>query len=79
MNNLIKDKIRIQKEGIRSLDLKKDNIKDKMDMQKNFIKELEEQGKNSIVSKKKKIDSLSLELEGCYNRKFSYRRHLLKL
>ena len=65
MNNIIKDKIRIQKEGIRSLDLKKDNIKDKMDMQKNFIKELEEQGKNSIDSKKKKIDSLSLELEGC--------------
>ena len=65
MNNLIKDKIRIQKEGIRSLDLKKDNIKDKMDMQKNFIKELQEQGKNSIDSKKKKVDSLSLELEGC--------------
>jgi len=65
MNNIIKDKIRIQKEGIRSLDLKKNNIKDKMDMQKNFIKELEEQGKNSIDSKKKKIDSLSLELEGC--------------
>ena len=36
-----------------------------MDMQKNFIKELEEQGKNSIDSKKKKIDSLSLESEGC--------------
>ena len=65
MNNIIKDKIRIQKEGIRSLDLKKDNIKDKMDMQKNFIKELEEQGKNSIDTKKKKIDSLSLESEGC--------------
>jgi len=65
MNNLIKDKIRIQKEGIRSLDLKKDNIKDKMDMQKNFMKELEEQGKNSIDTKKKKIDSLSLESEGC--------------
>ena len=65
MNNLIKDKIRIQKEGIRSLDLKKDNIKDKMDMQKNFMKELEEQGKNSIDTKKKKIDSLSLESKGC--------------
>ena len=65
MNNLIKDKIRIQKEGIRSLDLKKDNIKDKMDMQKNFMKELEEQGKNSIDTKKKKIDSLSFESEGC--------------
>jgi DNA repair exonuclease SbcCD ATPase subunit len=65
MNNLIKEKLRVQRENLRSLDLKKDNIKDKIDMQKNFIKELEEQGKNSIDTKKKKIDSLSLESEGC--------------
>lgn len=65
MNNLIKDKIRIQREKIKSLDYKKDNIKDKITMQNNFIKELGEHGKNSIDSKKKKIDSLSLESEGC--------------
>ena len=65
MNNLIKEKLRVQRENLRSLDLKKDNIKDKIEMQKNFIKELEEQGKNSIDTKKKKIDSLSLESEGC--------------
>ena len=40
MNSLIKDKIRVKKEKIRSLDLKKDNLKDKMTMQNNFIKEL---------------------------------------
>ena len=65
MNNLIKDKIRIQKEGIRSLDLKKDNIKDKMDMQKNFMKELEEQGKNSVKSSKNKILTLMDDTENC--------------
>ena len=65
MNNLIKEKLRVQRENLRSLDLKKDNIKDKIDMQKNFIKELEEQGKSSVDSKKKKIDSLSTESEGC--------------
>ena len=65
MNNLIKDKIRIQKEGIRSLDLKKDNIKDKMDMQKNFMKELEEQGKNSVKSSKDKILTLMDDAENC--------------
>ena len=65
MNNLIKDKIRIQKEGIRSLDLKKDNIKDKMDMQKNFMKELEEQGKNSVKSSKDKILTLMNDAENC--------------
>ena len=65
MNNLIKDKIRIQKEGIRSLDLKKDNIKDKMDMQKKFMKELEEQGKNSVKSSKDKILTLMDDAENC--------------
>jgi len=65
MNNIIKDRIRIQKESIRSLDLKKDNIKDKMDMQKNFIKELEEQGKNSVNSSKDKISTLMDDTENC--------------
>ena len=65
MNNIIKDRIRIRKEGIRSLDLKKDNIKDKMDMQKNFIKELEEQGKNSVNSSKDKISTLMDDTENC--------------
>ena len=40
MNSIIKDKIRIQKEQIKSLDLKKQNLKEKEQMQKNFIEEL---------------------------------------
>ena len=63
MNNLIKDKIREKKEQSRTLDLKKDNIKDKMVMQENFIKELEEQGKNSIKEKNDKIKVLSIEVD----------------
>ena len=63
MNNLIKEKIRSQKEQVRSLDLKKDNLKDKMSMQKNFIKELEEQGKNSIEEKNDKIKVLAVEVD----------------
>ena len=63
MNNLIKDNIRTRKEKIKSLDLKKDNLKDKMSMQKNFIKELEEQGKSSIQSSKSKIVKLALEAD----------------
>ena len=62
MNNLIKDKIRLQKEKIKSLDYKKDNVKDKMTMQKNFIKELEEQEKYNINENEKKRDSLSDEI-----------------
>ena len=63
MNGLIKEKIRSQKEQTRSLDLKKDNLKDKMSMQKNFIKELEEQGKNSIELNMNKIKTLSVEVD----------------
>ena len=61
MNNLIRDKIREKKEQSRSLDLKKDNIKDKMVMQENFIKELEEQGKSTIEEKNGKIKVLTVE------------------
>jgi len=63
MNHLIKDKIRLQKEQVRSLDLKKDNLKDKMSMQKNFIKELDEQGKSSIQTNRDKIKVLSIEVD----------------
>ena len=54
MNNLIKDKIRIQKEKIRSLELKKETLKDKIEMQETFIKEIEDQGRNNIEANKDK-------------------------
>ena len=63
MNSLIKENIRTRKEKIKSLDLKKDNLKDKMSMQKNFIKELEEQGKSSIETNQQKIKTLSIEVD----------------
>ena len=62
MNSLIKEKIRTEKEKIRSLDLKRDNIKDKISMQENFIKELEEQGKTNIAENAKKRDKLGDEV-----------------
>ena len=62
MNTLIKEKIRTEKEKIRSLDLKRDNVKDKISMQENFIKELEVQGKDNIVENQKKKDSLGDEI-----------------
>ena len=63
MNNLIKDQIREKREKVRSLDLKKDNLKDKMTMQKNFIKELENRGKNNITTNKEKINLLISETD----------------
>jgi DNA repair exonuclease SbcCD ATPase subunit len=63
MNNLIKDKIRQQKEQIKSLDLKKESLKDKVLMQKNFIEQLESRGKDNINSNKKKITNLIGEVD----------------
>jgi DNA repair exonuclease SbcCD ATPase subunit len=62
MNNLIKDKIRVQKDQIKSLELKKENVKEKIDMQKNFIEELENRGNANINANKEKISKLDTEV-----------------
>jgi DNA repair exonuclease SbcCD ATPase subunit len=48
MNSLIKDKMRGLRDEIRTLELKKDSLNDKVKMQTEFITELEQQGKNRI-------------------------------
>ena len=62
MNNLLKDKMRTQKEQVKALDLKKETLKDKMKMQQNFINELESRGKQNIESNKTKIKKLDKEV-----------------
>jgi DNA repair exonuclease SbcCD ATPase subunit len=61
MNSIVKETLREKRTQIKSLELKKENIDDKMSMQKNFIKELEEQGKTNIENNKQKIKTLSIE------------------
>ena len=61
MNALIKERIKIQKEKVRSLELKKENVKDKMTMQENFIEEIKKQGKGEIKENKDKIKVLGIE------------------
>ena len=58
MNVLIKDKIRSLKEGIRTLELKKESLNDKVRMQKNFIDELETRSQDDIKQKEFKIGEL---------------------
>ena len=62
MNNLIKEKIRVMRDQSKSLDLKKENIKDKIVMQESFISELEERGNVNINANKEKIISLDAEI-----------------
>ena len=62
MNNLIKDKIRGVKEEIRTLDLKKESLNDKVNMQTNFIEKIEKRGNDDIKDKKKKSRELGDEI-----------------
>jgi DNA repair exonuclease SbcCD ATPase subunit len=62
MNVLIKDKIRDKKEQVKSLELKKETLKDKMQMQQEFIEELENRGNANINVNKEKIAKLDSEV-----------------
>lgn len=62
MNNLIKDRIRTQKDQVKSLELRKENLKEKMKMQQNFIDELENRGNANINANKEKIAKLDDEV-----------------
>ena len=62
MNAIIKDKIREKKEQIKSLELKKETLKDKMQMQQSFIEELESRGNANINANKEKIAKLDSEV-----------------
>jgi DNA repair exonuclease SbcCD ATPase subunit len=80
MNSLIKDNIRTKKEQIKSLDIKKDNLKDKMKMQQEFIEELESRGHANIDANEVKIDKL-LDEENSYmlsNDDLNYRMETLQ-
>ena len=62
MNNILKDKIRHVKEEVRTLDLKKESLSDKVEMQTNFIEEIENRGKKNIQDRKTKISNLDEEI-----------------
>jgi len=62
MNALIKDKIREKKDQVKSLELKKETLKDKMKMQQEFINELENRGNANINANQEKIAKLDSEV-----------------
>ena len=63
MNNIIKETLKEKKNQVKSLDLKRETLKDKMKMQKNFIEELENRGKANIEANRKKVDKLLEEVD----------------
>jgi len=63
MNNFIKDKIRVIKEDVKTLELKKESLNDKVGMQKNFIEELKSRSEGDILEKNNKIKELGVEVD----------------
>ena len=63
MNNLIKEDIRQNKEGIRSLEVKKNAAKDKVEMQEHFIEDLEARGMETINRKYSKIKEIDADID----------------
>jgi len=61
MGIVIKEKIRSIKDELKVLELKKETLKDKLDMQKEFIEELENRGKQNIKEKEESIQGLLSE------------------
>ena len=67
MNNLIKEKIRGVKDELKTFELKKESLKDKVEMQENFIDEIETRGKKDIQNKQEKINDLIKETDEYVN------------
>ena len=65
MNTVIKEKIRKIRDEVKTLELKKESLFDKVEMQKNFIEELENRGNVNINANKEKIANLDSEVVDC--------------
>ena len=63
MNNIVRDRIRENKDRVRTLDLKKETLLEKIQMQKNFIDELETRSNDNIDANKEKITKLNTEVD----------------
>ncbi len=63
MNNILKERMRKTNELIREYSIKKDMIEDKIEMQENFIKNLDESGKERIQKKKDSIKFIENEID----------------
>ena len=64
MNAIIRDKIKDVRDEIKTLDLKKESLNDKVKMQKDFIHELESESQGRIESNRDKVGVLFVESEG---------------
>ena len=67
MNSVIKEKIRLVKEEVKVLELKKESLNDKVEMQQNFINEIESRSKEDIKEKEQGIQNILIEENNLMN------------
>jgi DNA repair exonuclease SbcCD ATPase subunit len=79
MNSVIKEKIRSIKEEVKTLELKKESLGDKVKMQREFIEELENRGNANINASKEKIVNLDEEIGNYMNENSSLEDPLQEL
>ena len=69
MNNILKEKSRKVKDEVKTLDLKRESLNDKVMMQEKFILDVETRGKEDIEQKKKRKMQLADEICVCIMQK----------
>jgi len=79
MNVMLKEKIRGVREEIRLLDLKKDNLNEKVSMQGKFIRELEDNATTLIQQKELKIQQILIEENSLINDNATIEEDVFKL
>ena len=62
MSDILKARVKDAKDKLKTLELKKGNVADKIVMQQNFIKQIEETGQNDIKDKQSKIADCENEI-----------------
>ena len=79
MNEIVKGRLRLVKDEIKTLELKKDNLKDKVEMQKNFIQQIEDKSQEDIAIKEKNIGYILNEENNLMNHGERLNEELLSL
>ena len=67
MNSVLKDRIRSIKDEMKTFDLKKQTLEEKVAMQNNFILDIENLGKTDIENKKNYINDLNIDIKNYIN------------
>lgn len=79
MNMIIKEKIRSVKEEIRTLEIQKTSLFEKIQLQKNFIDEIEKEGKSDVQKRISKIQELESIETSCEDENNSILSEIEKL